>query len=67
MAEFDSKDFYHFKISLGEKLGIGLFPLYGVTFLADHIDNITADLFAYMTDTAALKQLNNAARDYREI
>lgn len=68
MARFSSKDYYHYRISLGEKWGIGLFPWYGVTFLADHIDNITADLFAYMTaNTAAIESLNNAARNYRAV
>ncbi|KAK0152501.1 Protein L-Myc-1b [Merluccius polli] len=41
MAEFNNLESYHWRISLAEKWGIGLFPWYGVTFLADHIDNIT--------------------------
>lgn len=68
MAQFNIRDFYHYRVSLREKWGIGLFPWYGVTFLADHTDNVTADLFAYMTaNTAAIRQLNNAARNRREV
>lgn len=68
MAEFSSRDFYHYRVSLGEKWGIGLFPWYGVTFLANHLDNITADLYAYMTaNTAAVTQLNNAGRNHRDV
>ncbi|XP_061127409.1 uncharacterized protein LOC133148325, partial [Syngnathus typhle] len=44
MAAFHTTDAYHWRISLGEKWGLGIFPWYGVTFLADHIDNITYTL-----------------------
>ena len=41
LAQFHKLEAYHWRISLGEKWGIGIFPWYGVTFLADHIDNVT--------------------------
>ena len=41
LAQFNNLESYHFRISLGEKWGLGLFPWYRVTFLADRIDNIT--------------------------
>lgn len=40
-AQFHNLESYHWRISFGEKWGLGLFPLYGVVFLADHIENIT--------------------------
>lgn len=42
-AQFHNLESYHWRISLGEKWGIGLFPWYGVVFLAEHIDNITTN------------------------
>lgn len=41
LAQFHDLESYHWRISLGDKWGIGLFPWYGVVFLADHIDNLT--------------------------
>ncbi|XP_026227810.1 uncharacterized protein LOC113170109 [Anabas testudineus] len=51
MAQFANIDSYHWRVSLGEKWGIGLFPWYGVTFLADHIDNITYSMSAFANET----------------
>ena len=45
------RESYHWRISLAEKWGIGLFPWYGVTFLADHIDNITYTLQGFANET----------------
>lgn len=47
LAEFSYLAPYHWHISLGEKWGIGLLPWHGVTFLADHIDNITNSVSAF--------------------
>lgn len=51
MAQFSNLESYHCRISLGEKWGIGIFPWYGVTFLADHIDNITYSMLAFANET----------------
>lgn len=68
MATFSSQDFFHWRISLGEKWGIGLFPWYGVTFLADHIDNIMASLYLYTkTNTEILTQITNTQMNHREV
>ena len=41
MTTFSNLESYHWRITLAEKWGIGLFPWYGVTCLADHSDKIT--------------------------
>nr|XP_043893448.1 uncharacterized protein LOC122776789 [Solea senegalensis] len=51
MAQFSTLSSYHWRISLGEKWGIGLLPWYGVTFLADHIDNITYSMSGFANET----------------
>ncbi len=51
MAQFSNLQSYHWRISLGEKWGTGLFLWYGVTFLADHIDNITYSMSAFANET----------------
>lgn len=51
MAQFHNLESYHWRISLGEKWELGLFPWYGVTFLADHIDNITYTLQGFANKT----------------
>lgn len=50
-AQFYNLESYHWRISLGEKWGIGLFPWCGVTFLAAHIDNITYTLQGFENET----------------
>ncbi len=54
MAQFHEIEAYHFRVSLAEKWGIGLFPCNGVTFLADHIDNITYTLQGFADQTCSL-------------
>lgn len=44
LAQFNNLESYHWRVTLGEKWGLGLFPWYGVVFLAEHIDNITYTL-----------------------
>ncbi|XP_047430263.1 uncharacterized protein LOC124999403 isoform X2 [Mugil cephalus] len=39
LAQFHTMRAFYWRISLAEKWGLGLFPWYGVMFLADHIDN----------------------------
>ncbi|XP_029923405.1 uncharacterized protein LOC115370519 [Myripristis murdjan] len=51
LAQFHNIQSYHWRISLGEKWGIGILPWYGVTFLADHIDNITYTMSAFANET----------------
>lgn len=51
LAQFHTMQSYHWRISLGEKWGLGMFPWYGVTFLADHIDNITYTLSMFANET----------------
>jgi len=66
MAEFHNLESYHWRISLGEKWGIGLFPWYGVTFLADHIDNITYTLQGFANETIrGFEYLSNTQRSHR--
>ncbi|CAK6977667.1 uncharacterized protein LOC115370519 [Scomber scombrus] len=50
-AQFHTIQSYHWRISLGEKWGIGILPWYGVTFLADHIDNITYSMSTFANET----------------
>ncbi len=53
-------------ISLGEKWGIGLFPWYGVTFLADHIDNIAYTLQGFENETTkGFEYLSITQRSHR--
>uniref|UniRef100_A0A3Q3A1J1 Reverse transcriptase/retrotransposon-derived protein RNase H-like domain-containing protein n=1 Tax=Kryptolebias marmoratus TaxID=37003 RepID=A0A3Q3A1J1_KRYMA len=73
LAQFHNLESYHWRISLGEKWAIGLFPHYGVTFLAAHIDNITYTLqgfanetikgFQYLTDTQRSHRLTLLKHD----
>lgn len=66
MAQFHNLESYHWRISLGEKWGIGLFPWYGVTFLADHIDNITYTLQDFANETIkGFEYLSNTQRSHR--
>lgn len=66
LAQFHNLESYHWRISLGEKWGIGLFPWYGVTFLADHIDNITYTLQGFANETIrGFEYLSNAQRSHR--
>ena len=51
MATFNNLESYNWRISLAEKWGIRLFPWFGVTFLADHIDNITYTLQGFANET----------------
>ncbi|KAL7373591.1 hypothetical protein ABVT39_010187 [Epinephelus coioides] len=66
MARFYYLESYHWRINLGEKWGIGLFPWYGVTFLADHIDNITYTLQGFANETIrGFEYLSNTQRGHR--
>ena len=66
MAKFHNLESYHWRISLGEKWGLGLFPWYGVTFLADHIDNITYTLQGFANETMrGFDYLTNTQRSHR--
>ncbi|KAM3619516.1 uncharacterized protein V6R79_009566 [Siganus canaliculatus] len=66
LAEFHNLESYHWRISLAEKWGIGLFPWYGVTFLADHIDNITYTLQGFANETIkGFEYLSNTQRSHR--
>ncbi|KAG8001029.1 Endogenous retrovirus group 3 member 1 Env polyprotein [Nibea albiflora] len=66
LAQFHNLESYHWRISLGEKWGIGLFPWYGVTFLADHIDNITYTLQGFANETIrGFEMLTNTQRSHR--
>ncbi|KAK6297558.1 hypothetical protein J4Q44_G00321410 [Coregonus suidteri] len=66
MAECHSLEAYHWRISLGEKWGLGLFPWYGVTFLADHIDNITYTLQGFANEMIrGFNLLSNTQRSHR--
>ena len=66
LAQFHKLESYHWRISLGEKWGIGLFPWYGVTFLADHIDNITYTLQGFANETIkGFEYLSNTQRSHR--
>lgn len=66
MAQFHNLEAYHWRISLGEKWGIGIFPWYGVTFLADHIDNITYTLQGFANETIkGFEYLSNTQRSHR--
>uniref|UniRef100_A0A3B1K9V9 Uncharacterized protein n=1 Tax=Astyanax mexicanus TaxID=7994 RepID=A0A3B1K9V9_ASTMX len=66
MAQFHNLDAYHWRISIGEKWGIGLFPWYGVTFLADHIDNITYTLQGFANETIkGFEFLSNTQKSHR--
>lgn len=66
LAQFHNLEAYHWRISLGEKWGIGLLPWYGVTFLADHIDNITYTLQGFANETIkGFTTLSNTQRSHR--
>ncbi|KAJ8349435.1 hypothetical protein SKAU_G00245650 [Synaphobranchus kaupii] len=66
IAEFHDLESYHFRVSLGEKWGLGLFPLYGVVFLADHIDNITYTLQGFANETIrGFSMLRDTVRSHR--
>ena len=66
MATFNNLESYHWRISLAEKWGIGLFPWYGVTFLADHIDNITYTLQGFANETIrGFEYLSNTQKSHR--
>ncbi|XP_013885350.1 uncharacterized protein LOC106533545 [Austrofundulus limnaeus] len=66
VAQFHTLESYHWRISLGEKWGIGLFPHYGVTFLADHIDNLTYTLQAFANETIkGFQFLTDTQRSHR--
>lgn len=66
MAQFHKLESYHWRISLGEKWGIGLFPWYGVTFLADHIDNFTYTLQGFANETIrGFEYLTNTQKSHR--
>lgn len=66
MAQFHNLESYHWRITLGEKWGIGLFPWYGVTFLADHIDNITYTLQGFANETIrGFSFLSDTQRSHR--
>lgn len=66
MAQFHNLESYHWRVSIGEKWGIGLFPWYGVTFLADHIDNITYTLQGFANETIrGFELLSNTQRSHR--
>lgn len=66
LAQFHNLESYHWKISLGEKWGLGLFPWYGVVFLAEHIDNITYTLQGFANETIkGFEHLSNAQRSHR--
>ncbi|XP_036418907.1 uncharacterized protein LOC118802460 [Colossoma macropomum] len=66
LAQFHNLESYHWRISLGEKWGIGLFPWYGVTFLADHIDNITYTLQGFANETIrGFEYLSNTQKSHR--
>jgi len=66
LAQFHTLESYHWRITLGEKWGIGLFPWYGVTFLADHIDNITYTLQGFANETIrGFEFLSNTQRSHR--
>ncbi|XP_034457349.1 uncharacterized protein LOC117771281 isoform X2 [Hippoglossus hippoglossus] len=66
MAQFNNLESYHWRISLAEKWAIGLFPWYGVTFLADHIDNITYTLQGFANETIkGFEYLSNTQKSHR--
>ena len=66
LAQFNTLEAFHWRISLGEKWGLGLFPWYGVTFLADHIDNITYTLQGFANETIkGFEYLSNTQRSHR--
>ena len=66
LAQFHNLEAYHWRISIGEKWGIGLFPWYGVTFLADHIDNITYTLQGFANETIrGFEFLSNTQKSHR--
>ena len=66
LATFSNLESYHWRISLAEKWGIGLFPWYGVTFLADHIDNITYTLQGFANETIrGFELLSNTQKSHR--
>lgn len=66
MAKFHNLEAYHWRISLAEKWGIGIFPWYGVTFLADHIDNITYTLQGFANETIkGFGFLSNTQKSHR--
>ena len=66
MATFSNLESYHWRISLAEKWGIGLFPWYGVTFLADHIDNITYTIQGFANETIkGFEYLSNTQKSHR--
>uniref|UniRef100_A0A674NVC5 Ig-like domain-containing protein n=1 Tax=Takifugu rubripes TaxID=31033 RepID=A0A674NVC5_TAKRU len=66
LAQFHNFESYHWRISLGEKWGIGLLPWYGVVFLADHIDNITYTLQGFANETIkGFEHLSNTQRSHR--
>ena len=66
MAQFHNLESYHWRISLGEKWGIGIFPWYGVTFLADHTENITYILQGFANQTIkGFEYFSNAQRSDR--
>lgn len=66
MAAFNDLESYHWRIYLGEKWGIGIFPWYGVTFLADHIDNITYSMSQFANETIkGFKLMSSTQKSHR--
>lgn len=66
MAAFNDLESCHWRISLGEKWGIGIFPWYGVTFLADHIDNITHSMSQFTNETInGFKLMSSTQKSHR--
>ncbi|XP_047435874.1 uncharacterized protein LOC125005021 [Mugil cephalus] len=66
LAQFHTMRAFHWRISLAEKWGLGLFPWYGVTFLADHIDNITYTLQSFANETmVSFEYLTNTQKSHR--
>lgn len=66
MAAFNDLESYPWRISFGEKWGIGIFPWYGVTFLADHIDNITYSMSQFTNGTIkGFKLMSSTQKSHR--
>lgn len=67
MALCNLLEAYHCRISLGEKWGRGIFPGYGVTYLADYIHNITFTLQGFAYETIRGFQLISATQRNRHM
>jgi len=66
LTQFHNLESYHWRISLGEKWGIGIFPWYGVMFLAGHIDNVTYTMQGFANETIrGFELLTNTQRSHR--